>query len=124
MRKTPIDNAILEVMRSVHQDLPRLDEQSLSSIYDMLISEDSEIKLMGINVLEMSNYFYTPKTLYTLYDIVDISNDVDTDDTFATIIRLLYANNEFYNNNTSKEDKEFDINLNQKLCKITEQEKQ
>lgn len=124
MRKTPIDNNILEVMRSVHQDLPKLDEQSLSSIYDMLISEDSEIKLMGINMLEMSNYFYTPKTLYTLYNVVNISGDIDTDDTFATIIRLLYANSEFYDNNASKEDKEFDINLNQKLCKITEQEKQ
>lgn len=115
MNKIPIDKTMVDLIRSVHKDLPVLNEQDVLSIYDLLNSEDSEVQMTGVSILDTCNYFETPKLLYRLYESVDIDINIDENDTFASIIRLLYSDSDRYKKESSIEMKDYDNYLIQKL---------
>lgn len=117
MKKTIIDKNILEAIRLVHNDLQRLNEQDVVSIFDLLKSDDPEIQIMGIMTLDSFNYFETPETVYYLYNNSDITNEIDEDDIFADMIRCLYGDSDRFYKEASEEIKEYDKNLIVTLCK-------
>lgn len=122
MRKTPIDKTIIDILRSVHKDFPRLTEQDVESIYDLLSSEDTEIKMTGVLLLDTFNYFDTPETIMYLYSISDITVEVDTDDIFVGIIKTLYFDSERYMEVSTQEMKDYDLKLRH-VCERKQLEK-
>lgn len=113
MEKTKriVDPKILEIFRLTHKDFPRLNESDVLSIHEMLNSEDPEVKLTGITLLDTSNYFMTPQTVFSLYSHSEITIEDDPDDTFVSIIRMLYFDSDRYTEQVSEEDKCYDENL-------------
>lgn len=122
MRKTPIDKTIIDILRSVHKGFPRLTEQDVESIYDLLASEDTEIKMTGVLLLDTFNYFDTPETIMYLYSISDITIEIDTDDVFAGIIKTLYFDSERYMETLTQEMKDYDLKLRH-ICEKKQLEK-
>lgn len=122
MRKTPIDKTIIDILRSVHKDFPRLTEQDVESIYDLLASEDTEIKMTGVLLLDTFNYFDTPETVMYLYSISDINIEIDTDDVFVGIIKTLYFDSERYMKTSTQEMRDYDLKLRH-ICEKKQQEK-
>ena len=122
MRKTPIDKTIIDILRSVHKDFPRLTEQDVESIYDLLASEDTEIKMTGILLLDTFNYFDTPETIMYLYSISDITVEIDTDDIFVGIIKTLYFDSERYMKAFTQEMRDYDLKLRH-ICEKRQLEK-
>lgn len=122
MRKTPIDKTIIDILRSVHKDFPRLTEQDVESIYDLLSSEDTEIKMTGVLLLDTFNYFDTPETIMYLYSISDITIEIDTDDVFVGMIKTLYFDSERYMEVSTQEMRDYDLKLKY-ICEKKRQEK-
>lgn len=122
MRKTPIDKTIIDILRSVHKDFPRLTEQDVESIYDLLSSEDTEIKMTGVLLLDTFNYFDTPETVMYLYSISDITIEIDTDDVFVGMIKTLYFDSERYMKKSTQEMRDYDLKL-KLICEKKQQEK-
>lgn len=122
MRKTPIDKTIIDILRSVHKDFPRLTEQDVESIYDLLSSEDTEIKMTGVLLLDTFNYFDTPETIMYLYSISDITIEIDTDDIFVGIIKTLYFDSERYMKASTQEMRDYDLKLRH-ICEKKQLEK-
>lgn len=122
MRKTPIDKTIIDILRSVHKDFPRLTEQDVESIYDLLSSEDTEIKMTGVLLLDTFNYFDTPETIMYLYSISDITIEIDTDDIFVGMIKTLYFDSERYMEVSTQEMRDYDLKLRY-ICEKKRQEK-
>ena len=121
MRKTPIDKTIIDILRSVHKDFSRLTEQDVESIYDLLTSEDTEVKMTGVLLLDTFNYFDTPETIFTLYNISDITIDIDKDDVFVGMVKSVYIDNERYIKESTQEMKDYDLKLKQ-ICLKKQQE--
>lgn len=115
--KMPIDKNMLELMRLAHKDLPRLTEQDVISIYELLTSEDAEVKMTGVAILDTFNYFVTPETIYRLYDNTSITDELDENDIFAGMVRLIYADSDRYRKETSENDKINDKHLAELICK-------
>lgn len=122
MRKTPIDKTIIDILRSVHKDFPCLTEQDVESIYDLLSSEDTEIKMTGVLLLDTFNYFDTPETIMYLYSISDITIEIDTDDVFVGMIKTLYFDSERYMKKSTQEMRDYDLKL-KLICEKKQQEK-
>ena len=122
MRKTPIDKTIIDILRSVHKDFSRLTEQDVESIYDLLASEDTEIKMTGVLLLDTFNYFDTPETIMYLYSISDITVEIDTDDIFVGIIKALYFDSERYMKSSTQEMRDYDLKLRY-ICEKKQLEK-
>lgn len=122
MRKTPIDKTIIDILRSVHKDFPRLTEQDVESIYDLLSSEDTEIKMTGVLLLDTFNYFDTPETIMYLYSISDITIEIDNDDVFVGMIKTLYFDSERYMKASTQEMRDYDLKLRY-ICEKKRQEK-
>lgn len=122
MRKTPIDKTIINILRSVHKDFPRLTEQDVESIYDLLSSEDTEIKMTGVLLLDTFNYFDTPETIMYLYSISDITIEIDTDDIFVGMIKTLYFDSERYMKISTQEMRDYDLKLRH-ICEKKQLEK-
>ena len=114
MRPMTVDKQLMDIMLSIHSEFPVLDESSALSIMDLLSSEDPEVQVTGITLLDTFNYFKTPEFLNMLYDNTTISNEVDELDQFALIIRLNY----FYSkeNKLTEEEKLHDNKLIE-ICK-------
>lgn len=121
MRKTPIDKTIIDILRSVHKDFPCLTEQDVESIYDLLTSEDTEVKMTGVLLLDTFNYFNTPETILTLYNVSDVTVDVDKDDVFVGMVKSVYVDNERYMKESTQEMKDYDLKLKQ-ICEKKRQE--
>ena len=121
MRKTPIDKSIIDILRSVHKDFPRLTEQDVESIYDLLTSEDTEVKMTGVLLLDTFNYFDTPETIFTLYNTSDVTIDVDKDDVFVGMVKSVYVDSERYMKESTQEMKDYDLKLKQ-ICLKKRQE--
>lgn len=122
MRKTPIDKTIIDILRSVHKDFPCLTEQDVESIYDLLSSEDTEIKMTGVLLLDTFNYFDTPETIMYLYSISDITIEIDTDDVFVGMIKTLYFDSERYMETSTQEMRDYDLKL-KLICEKKQREK-
>lgn len=120
MRPMTVDKQLMDIMLSIHSELPVLDESSALSIMDLLSSEDPEVQVTGITLLDTFDYFKTPGFLNELYHNTRISNEVDELDQFALIIRLNY----FYSkeNKLTEEEKLHDNKLTE-ICKKFYQEK-
>ena len=120
MNYMTVDKQLMDIMLSIHSELPILDESSALSIIDLLSSEDPEVQVTGITLLDTFNYFKTPGFLNTLYSNTRISNEIDELDQFALIIRLNY----FYSkeNKLTEEEKLHDNKLID-ICKKFYQEK-
>ena len=120
MRPMTVDKQLMDIMLSIHSEFPVLDESSALSIMDLLSSEDPEVQVTGITLLDTFNYFKTPEFLNMLYANTTISNEVDELDQFALIIRLNY----FYlkENKLTEEEKLHDNKLIE-ICKKFYQEK-
>ena len=120
MRPMTVDKQLMDIMLSIHSELPVLDESSALSIMDLLSSEDPEVQVTGITLLDTFNYFKTPGFLNELYHNTRISNEVDELDQFALIIRLNY----FYSkeNKLTEEEKSYDNKLTE-ICKNFYQKK-
>ena len=120
MRPMTVDKQLMDIMLSIHSEFPVLDESSALSIIDLLSSEDPEVQVTGITLLDTFNYFKTPGFLNTLYSNTRISNEIDELDQFALIIRLNY----FYSkeNKLTEEEKLHDNKLID-ICKKFYQEK-
>lgn len=121
MRKTPIDKTIVDILRSVHKDFICLTEQDVESIYDLLTSEDTEVKMTGVLLLDTFNYFNTPETIFTLYNISDVTIDIDKDDVFVGMVKSVYVDNERYIKESTQEMKDYDLKLKQ-ICLKKRQE--
>lgn len=121
MNYMTVDKQLMDIMLSIHSELPILDESSALSIIDLLSSEDPEVQITGITLLDTFNYFKTPSFLNTLYSNTRISNEIDELDQFALIIRLNY----FYSkeNKLTEEEKLHDNKLTE-ICKKFYQEKE
>lgn len=121
MRPMTVDKQLMDIMLSIHSELPVLDESSALSIMDLLSSEDPEVQVTGITLLDTFNYFKTPCFLNELYANTRISNEIDELDQFALIIRLNY----FYSkeNKLIEEEKLHDNKLTE-ICKKFYQEKE
>lgn len=121
MRPMTVDKQLMDIMLSIHSELPVLDESSALSIMDLLSSEDPEVQVTGITLLDTFNYFKTPGFLNELYHNTRISNEIDELDQFALIIRLNY----FYSkeNKLTEEEKLYDNKLTE-ICKKFYQEKE
>lgn len=121
MRPMTVDKQLMDIMLSIHSELPVLDESSALSIMDLLSSEDPEVQVTGITLLDTFNYFKTPGFLNELYSNTGISNEIDELDQFALIIRLNY----FYSkeNKLTEEEKLYDNKLTE-ICKKFYQEKE
>lgn len=121
MNYMTVDKQLMDIMLSIHSELPILDESSALSIMDLLSSEDPEVQVTGITLLDTFNYFKTPGFLNKLYSNTRISNEIDELDQFALIIRLNY----FYSkeNKLTKEEKLHDNKLTE-LCTKFYQEKE
>ena len=115
MRKTPIDKTIIDILRSVHKDFPCLTEQDVESIYDLLTSEDTEVKMTGVLLLDTFNYFDTPETIFTLYNLSDVTIDIDKDDISVGMVKSVYMDNEKYMKESTQEMKDYDLKLKQ-IC--------
>ena len=122
MRKTPIDKTIIDIIRSVHKDFPRLTEQDVESIYDLLLSEDTEIQMTGVLLLDTFNYFDTPRTIMYLYSISDITIETDVNDIFVGIIKTLYFDSERYMKTSTQEMRDYDFKLRD-ICEKKQLEK-
>lgn len=107
MKFLPVDPTLAKIIQSAHSDLPDLSEDELYSIYELLISEDDEVKMTGVSILDTFNYFKFPKTLQELYELASVTKEIDTLDIFAGMIRTLYV----LESETSDED----LNLREKL---------
>ena len=107
MKHLPVDPVIAKIIQDSHSDLPDLSVEDLYAIYDLMISEDNEIKLTGVNMLDTCNYFKYPKTVQQLYCLTSITGEIDTLDIFAGMIRTMYV----LENPSSDED----LNLLEKL---------
>ncbi len=120
MNYMTVDKQLMDIMLSIHSEFPVLDESSALSIMDLLSSEDPEVQVTGITLLDTFDYFKTPEFLNTLYANTTISNEVDELDQFALIIRLNY----FYSkeNKLTEEEKLHDNKLID-ICKKFYQEK-
>lgn len=120
MNYMTVDKQLMDIMLSIHSELPILDESSALSIIDLLSSEDPEVQVTGITLLDTFNYFKTPGFLNVLYANTRISNEIDELDQFALIIRLNY----FYSkeNKLTEEEKLHDNKLID-ICKKFYQEK-
>lgn len=120
MNYMTVDKQLMDIMFSIHSELPVLDESSALSIMDLLSSEDPEVQVTGITLLDTFNYFKTPGFLNGLYHNTRISNEIDELDQFALIIRLNY----FYSkeNKLTEEEKLHDNKLID-ICKKFYQEK-
>jgi hypothetical protein len=120
MRPMTVDKQLMDIMLSIHSEFPVLDESSALSIMDLLSSEDPEVQVTGITLLDTFNYFKTPGYLNELYHNTRISNEIDELDQFALIIRLNY----FYSkeNKLTEEETLHDNNLID-ICKKFYQEK-
>lgn len=120
MRPMTVDKQLMDIMLSIHSELPVLDESSALSIMDLLSSEDPEVQVTGITLLDTFDYFKTPGFLNALYANTRISNEIDELDQFALIIRLNY----FYSkeNKLTEEEKLHDNKLID-ICKKFYQEK-
>ena len=121
MNYMTVDKQLMDIMLSIHSELPVLDESSALSIMDLLSSEDPEVQVTGITLLDTFDYFKTPGFLNELYHNTRISNEVDELDQFALIIRLNY----FYSkeNKLTEEEKLHDNKLTE-ICKKFYQEKE
>lgn len=121
MRPMTVDKQLMDIMLSIHSELPVLDESSALSIIDLLSSEDPEVQVTGITLLDTFNYFKTPGFLNVLYANTRISNEIDELDQFALIIRLNY----FYSkeNKLTEEEKLHDNKLTD-ICTKFYQEKE
>ena len=121
MNYMTVDKQLMDIMLSIHSEFPVLDELSALSIMDLLSSEDSEVQVTGITLLDTFDYFKTPEFLNELYQNTTISNEVDELDQFALIIRLNY----FYSkeNKLTEEEKSYDNKLTE-ICKNFYQEKE
>ena len=121
MRPMTVDKQLMDIMLSIHSELPVLDESSALSIMDLLSSEDPEVQVTGITLLDTFDYFKTPSFLNVLYSNTRISNEIDELDQFALIIRLNY----FYSkeNKLTEEEKLHDNRLTE-ICKNFYQEKE
>ena len=120
MNYMTVDKQLMDIMLSIHSEFPVLDESSALSIMDLLSSEDPEVQVTAITLLDALNYFKTPGFLNTLYSNTRISNEIDELDQFALIIRLNY----FYSkeNKLTEEEKLHDNKLID-ICKKFYQEK-
>ena len=120
MNYMTVDKQLMDIMFSIHSEFPVLDESSALSIMDLLSSEDPEVQVTGITLLDTFNYFKTPGFLNVLYANTRISNEIDELDQFALIIRLNY----FYSkeNKLTEEEKLHDNKLID-ICKKFYQEK-
>lgn len=120
MNYMTVDKQLMDIMLSIHSEFPVLDESSALSIMDLLSSEDPEVQVTGITLLDTFNYFKTPGYLNELYHNTRISNEIDELDQFALIIRLNY----FYSkeNKLTEEEKLHDNKLIE-ICKKFYQEK-
>ena len=121
MRPMTVDKQLMDIMLSIHSELPVLDESSALSIIDLLSSEDPEVQVTGITLLDTFNYFKTPGFLNTLYSNTRISNEIDELDQFALIIRLNY----FYSkeNKLTEEEKLHDNKLIELCTKLYQERK-
>ena len=121
MRPMTVDKQLMDIMLSIHSELPVLDESSALSIMDLLSSEDPEVQVTGITLLDTFNYFKTPGFLNTLYSNTRISNEIDELDQFALIIRLNY----FYSkeNKLTEEEKLHDNKLTEICTKFYQERK-
>ena len=104
-----IDKSLLDLMLSIHSEFPVLGESDAESVIDLLTSDDPEVQVTGITLLDTFNYFKTPTFLQELYSETRITKEVDELDQFATIIRLNYANSKI--NGLSEEEKLHDSKL-------------
>ena len=109
MRPMTIDKTLLDLMLSIHSEFPVLSESDAESIIDLLTSDDPEVKVTGITLLDTFNYFKTPEFLKQLYYETEITKEIDELDQFAMIIRLNYANSKV--NKLTEEEKLYDSKL-------------
>ena len=109
MQPMTIDKTLLDLMLSIHSEFPVLSESDAESVIDLLISDDPEVQVTGITLLDTFNYFKTPEFLKILYLNTVITKEIDELDQFATIIRLNYANSKV--NKLSEEEELHDSKL-------------
>ena len=120
MNYMTVDKQLMDIMLSIHSEFPVLDESSVLSIMDLLSSEDPEVQITAITLLDAFDYFKTPKFLNELYSNTRISNEIDELDQFALIIRLNY----FYSKeNKLTEEETLHDNKLIDICKKFYQEK-
>lgn len=121
MNYMTVDKQLMDIMLSIHSEFPVLDESSALSIMDLLSSEDPEVQVTGITLLDTFNYFKTPGFLNVLYANTRISNEIDELDQFALIIRLNY----FYSkeNKLTEEEKLHDNKLIELCTKLYQERK-
>lgn len=121
MRPMTIDKSLLDLMLSIHSEFPVLNESDAESVIDLLTSDDPEVQVTGITLLDTFNYFKTPEFLKELYNHTTITKEIDELDQFVMIIRLNYANSKV--NKLSEEEKLHDSKLVE-LCLNKFQENQ
>lgn len=111
MKKTPIDESVLNIIRLAQTELPVLTEQDVDSIFNLLQSDDVDIKLTGIYMINTFNYFSTPETVMYLFQCTNFDNISDPDDTFPNIIRMLYLDSDRFKYSSSEACKNHDLTL-------------
>ena len=120
MKPMTVDKMLLDMMIQVHSEFPVLDESDLISIIDLLTSDDPEVQVTGITLLDTFNYFKTPNLINTLYQFTKITKEIDELDQFAMMVRMNYAYSKV--NELSEEEKLHDSKLLE-LCEKKFQEK-
>ena len=115
-----VDPALLNAMVQIHSEFPIIEESDIPSIVDLLTSDDPEVQVTGITLLNTFNYFKTPNLINTLYQFTKITKEIDELDQFAMMVRMNYANSKV--NELSEEEKLHDSKLLE-LCEKKFQEK-
>jgi hypothetical protein len=120
MRPMTVDKMLLDAMIQIHSEFPVLSESDLLSIIDLLTSDDPEVQVTGITLLDTFNYFKTPNVISTMYNNTLITKEIDELDQFAMMVRMNYAYSKV--NKLSEEEKLYDDKLTQ-ICVNKFQEK-
>lgn len=108
-----VDKVLLDAMIQIHSEFPVPSESDLLSIIDLLMSDDPEVQVTGITLLDTFDYFKFPVTLQTLYSNCTITKEIDELDQFAMMIRMNYANSKV--NQLTEQEKLYDEKLSE-LC--------
>lgn len=116
-----VDKMLLDAMIQIHLEFPVLSESDLLSIIDLLTSDDPEVQVTGITLLDTFNYFKTPNVINMLYNNTRITKEIDELDQFAMMVRINYAYSKV--NKLSEEEKLHDNKLTE-ICKKFYQEKE
>lgn len=116
-----VDPALLNAMVQIHSEFPIIEESDIPSIVDLLTSDDPEVQVTGITLLDTFDYFKTPSLLKTLYNNCTITNEIDELDQFAMMVRMNYAYSKVF---TLTEQENLHDDKLTRLCSSLLQEKE